>query len=327
MEQDAQPTIVRNAIMPFNRKSKTFNPIGAVSFGDGERAVTLGGGNTLPLYFFDAKPSNLPAVGIEITDTGADAAGLPLLAASYDGATTLTERAVRAANLKGVDFVCLRFEGADPFGLNRSAEACAKLAQEVAAACPKPLCITGCKNAEKDTELFKAMGQALQGHNVLFLSAKEENYKTVGAATALAYGHKLAAESAVDINLAKQLNILMIQLGIPKGSIVMNLGSAAAGYGFEYLSSVMDLVKAAALEQGDGMLQMPVITPVSTEAWSVKESILPQADMPEWGDMEQRGIQMETVTAAACLASGSDAVILRHPVSVEKTAALIAALV
>jgi acetyl-CoA decarbonylase/synthase complex subunit delta len=266
-------------------------------------------------------------VGVEITDTGADTAGLPLLAASYDGAVTLTERAVRAANLNGVDFVCLRFEGADPFGLNRSTEDCAKLAQEVAAACPKPLCIAGCKNAEKDTELFKALGPVLQDHNVLFLSAKEENYKTIGAATALAYGHEVAAESPVDINLAKQLNILMTQLGVPKSKIVMSLGSAAAGYGFEYLSSVMDLVKSAALEQGDGMLQMPVISSVSGEAWSVKESILPQADMPEWGDMEQRGIQMETVTAAACLASGSDAVILRHPVSVEKTAALIAALV
>jgi len=314
-------------MMPFNRKPKVFTPIGALSFGDGERAVTLGGGNTLPLCFFDAKPNNLPAVGVEITDTGFDTVGLPLLAAPYDGAVTLAERAVRAANLKGVDFVCLRFEGADPGGLNRSAEDCAKLAKEVAAACPKPLCIAGCKNTEKDTELFKALGTALQDHNVLFLSAKEENYKTVGAATALAYGHKVAAESAVDINLAKQLNILLTQLGVPKGSIVMNLGSAAAGYGFEYLSSVMDLVKSAALEQDDAMLQMPVITPVSTEAWMVKESIVSQADMPEWGDVEQRGIQMETATAAACLASGSDAVILRHPVSIEKTAALIAALV
>ncbi len=313
--------------MPFNRKPKTVTPNGTVTFGDGERAVTLGGGTTLPLCFFDAKPSNLPAVGVEITDTGDEAADLPLLAASFAGAATFTERAVRAANLKGVDFVCLRFEGADPGGLNRSAEDCAKLAQEVAAACPKPLCIVGCKNAEKDTELFKAMGAALQGHNVLFLSAKEENYKTVGAATALAYGHKVAAESAVDINLAKQLNILMTQLGVPKSSIVMNLGSAAAGYGFEYLSSVMDLVKAAALEQGDGMLQMPVISTVSTEAWSVKESIESQATMPEWGDREQRGIQMETVTAAACLASGADAVIMRHPVSLDKTAAIIAALV
>ena len=132
---------------------------------------------------------------------------------------------------------------------------------------------------------------------------------------------------SVDINLAKQLNVLMTQLGIPKESIAMNLGSAAVGYGFEYLSSTMDRVKSAALEQDDTMLQMPVITQISTETWSVKESMASQADMPEWGDLEQRGIQMETVTAAACLASGSDAVIMRHPVAVDKIAALVAALI
>jgi acetyl-CoA decarbonylase/synthase complex subunit delta len=313
--------------MPFNKKSRTFKSIGALSLGTGERAVTLGGGNTFPLHFFDAEPSNPPAVGVEITDTGSDAADLPLLAEFFDGAVTLAERAVRAASLKSADFVCLRFEGADPGGLNCSVEECVKLAQEAAAACTKPLCIAGCRNIEKDTELFKAMAPALEGQNVLFLSAREENYKTVSAATVLAYGHKVAAESACDINLGKQLNVLMTQLGVPKNSIAMNLGSSAAGYGFEYVSSTMDRVKSAALEQDDAMLQMPVITSVSTEAWSVKESIASQADMPEWGDLEQRGIQMETVTAAACLASGSDAVILRHPVSVEKIAALIGALI
>jgi acetyl-CoA decarbonylase/synthase complex subunit delta len=313
--------------MPFNRKSRTLKSLGTLIFGNGEHSLTLGGGSTLPLHFFDARPVNPPAVGIEITDTDAAATDLPLLAASFDGAASLTERAARAASLKGVDFVCLRFEGADPGGLNRSIEDCVKLAKEASAACAKPICIAGCKNIEKDTELFKALAAALEGQNILFLSAREENYKTICAATVLAYGHKVAAESAVDINLGKQLNVLMTQLGVPKSSIAMNLGSTAAGYGFEYVSSTMDLVKSAALEQDDGMLQMPVITPISTEAWSVKESIVPQADMPEWGDLEQRGINMETVTAAACLASGADAVILRHPVSVEKTAALIAALI
>ena len=313
--------------MPFNKKSRTLKSIGALTVGTGERTMTLGGGNTLPLHFFDAEQSKPPAVGVEITDIGSDAADLPLLAGFYDGAATLAERAALSANLKGVDFVCLRFEGADPGGVNRSVEECVKLAQEAAAACPKPLCIAGCRNIEKDTELFKAMAAALAGQNILFLSAREENYKTVCAATVLAYGHKVAGESACDINLAKQLNVLMTQLGIPKSSIAMNLGSAAAGYGYEYVSSTMDLVKSAGLEQDDGMLQMPVITSVSTEAWSVKESIVSEADMPEWGSLEQRGIQMETVTAAACLASGSDAVILRHPVSVEKIAALIADLI
>ena len=152
------------------------------------------------------------------------------------------------------------------------------------------------------------------------------DYKTIGAACAMANGHKVGAESAVDINLAKQLNVLMTQLGVAPTSIVMNLGSAAAGYGFEYVASTMDRVKAAALEQNDTMLQMPVITPVSLETWSVKESIMSQADMPEWGDKEERAVDMEVVTASACLTSGSDAVILRHPTSVKTIAAMLAAL-
>jgi acetyl-CoA decarbonylase/synthase, CODH/ACS complex subunit delta len=314
--------------MGFSRKPKIFkSAIGTLSFGTGESAITLGGGNVLPLHYFDAKPAHLPAVGVELTDNGFDCSGLPMLAAHYAGARTIAERVQRAENIKGAGFICLRFEGADPGGMNRSIDECVKLAKEAAAVGNLPLCISGCRNIEKDTELFTALAEALQGQNILFLSAREENYKTVGASTVLAYSHKVCAESAVDINLAKQLNVLMTQLGIPKGSLCMNLGSAAAGYGFEYVSSTMDRVRAAALEQEDIMLQMPVITMVSTETWSVKESILSQDDMPEWGDQEQRGIQMETVTAAACLASGSDAIILRHPLSIEKIAALLAALI
>ena len=134
-------------------------------------------------------------------------------------------------------------------------------------------------------------------------------------------------ESAVDINLAKQLNVLITQLGVPAGSIVMNVGSAAAGYGFEYVASTLDRVKAAALAQNDGMLQMPIITPISTETWGVKESIMPESEMPEWGNAEERGIEMEVTTAAACLASGSDAVILAHPASIAAISTMIDALV
>ena len=314
--------------MPFVAKPRAFNAsIGETVLGVGSAAVTLGGQNTLPLYFFDNAPKNPPAVGVEITDTGFDAAELPELAAYYSGAATPAERAKKAAAMEGASFVCLRFEGADPGGLNRSIADCVAIAKEVIEAIDKPLVVAGCKNIEKDTELFGAVAEACQGKNVLFLSAREEDYKTVGASCALAYGQKVGAESSVDINLAKQLNVLMTQLGVKPQSIVMNLGSAAAGYGFEYVSSTMDRVKSAALEQNDTMLQMPVMTAVSAETWSVKESIMPEADMPEWGSQETRAVRMETVTASACLASGSDAVILRHPTSVKTIAALIAALV
>ena len=201
------------------------------------------------------------------------------------------------------------------------------LAKQISEAVDKPLVIAGCKNLEKDSELFTKVSEALQGKNILILSAKEEDYKAVAASAGLAYGQKVGAESAVDINLAKQLNVLIGQLGVPTGSIVMNVGSAAAGYGFEYVASTLDRVKAAALAQNDNMLQMPIITPISTETWGVKESIMPEADMPEWGSAEERGIEMEITTAAACLACGSDAVILAHPASVAAIAKMIDALV
>lgn len=142
--------------------------------------------------------------------------------------------------------------------MNRSVADCVTLAKEAAEACTKPLCIAGARNIEKDSALSTAIAEAVQGQSLLFLSAREENYKAVGAATALAYGHRVAAESSVDINLAKQLNVLMTQFGIRRESMAMNLGSAAAGYGFEYLSSTMDRVKAAALEQNDTMLMRHV---------------------------------------------------------------------
>jgi acetyl-CoA decarbonylase/synthase complex subunit delta len=314
--------------MAFSAKPRTFSAsISETQLGTGPKAVTLGGQNVLPLCFFDNPAKNPPAVGVEITDTGFDFTGMPVLAAYYEGAATPAEQAKKAAAMDGASFVCLRFEGADPGGLNRSAAECAAIAKEVVEAIDLPLVIAGCKNIEKDAEVFSACAEACQGKNVLFLSAREENYKTVGASVALAYGQKVGAESSVDINLAKQLNVLMTQLGVQPANIVMNLGSAAAGYGFEYVASTMDRVKAAALEQNDNMLQMPVITPVSAETWSVKESIMPEADMPEWGSQEARAVRMETVTASACLASGADAVILRHPESVKTIAALVAALV
>lgn len=313
--------------MPFVSKPQVYGAsIREVTVGAGDKAMRLGGENVLPFHSFDAPIANAPRVGVEISDLGLEAAGSPGIAAYYAGCDSVPAMAERAAKMPGASFLCLRFDGADPNGQNRPVEECAALAKAVAEAVDLPLVIAGCKNIEKDIALFNAVSEALTGRNILVLSAREEDYKNVGASAGLAYGHKVGAESAVDINLAKQLNVLMTQLGVAGESIVMNLGAAAAGYGFEYVASTMDRVLAAALGQNDAMLQMPIITPVGAEAWSVKESLVSEADMPEWGDLEQRGIEMEVVTAAACLASGSHAVILKHPTSVEKIAALISAL-
>lgn len=313
--------------MPFNGKSGKFNAaIRTVEIGTGDKAVKLGGENVLPFYTFDAPIENAPKIGVMITDMGLDneVAGIKDY---YNGCTSFAEIAKKAEEMPGADFVVLRFEGADPNGENKSVEDCVAIAKEVGDAITAPLVIEGCKNVEKDADLFAKVAEALQGKNVLIMSAREENYKGVAAAAGLAYNQKVGAESAVDINLAKQLNVLIGQLGVDQANVVMNVGSAAAGYGFEYVVSTMDRIKAAALSQNDAQLQMPIITPVAEEAWSVKEAMASEADMPEWGPQEERGIDMEVETAAAVLASGSNAVILKHPTSVATISKLIKELV
>lgn len=314
--------------MAFEPKTQAFSSsIAAVTLGTGDKAVTLGGINVLPFYAFDAPIENAPKIGVEITDAGIEAYAQPGLKEFYAGCTTPAEMAKRAETMQGAAFICLHLEGADPNGENKSVEDCVAIAKSVSEATQLPLVIMGCKNIEKDAELFNKISEALQGKNILVMSAREENYKTVGASAGLAYGQKVGAESAVDINLAKQLNVLMTQLGVAPSSIVMNAGSAAAGYGYEYVASTLDRIRAAALAQSDDQLQMPIITPVSPETWSVKEAVMAEADMPEWGNAEERGIEMEITTASACLVGGSDAVIMRHPAAIKAIAEMISELV
>ena len=282
--------------MPFNQKPQKFNAkINAVTIGSGDKTVTIGGDCTFPFYSFDAESENCPKIGVEISDMGLEGVSEGIKA-YYEGATTMADIAKKAAAMEGADFVALILEGGDPNGVNKSIDELIAVVKEVADAVDCPLVVEGCKNVEKDAELLPKVAEALQGRNALILSEKEENYKAIGAAAGLAYNQIVGAESAVDINLAKQLNVVTTQLGVDAKKIVMNIGSAAAGYGYEYVVS------------------------------TVKEATASEADMPEWGPQDERGIDMEVETAAADLAAGSDAVILRHPESVKTISKLIKAL-
>ena len=289
--------------------------INAVTLGTGDKAIVIGGQNVLPFYTFDAEMPNAPKIGIEISDMASEWTA-PALKEFYAGCATMADYAKKAEAMEGADFLCLHFESADPNGANRSVEDCVADAKAVAEAVSMPIVIMGCKNIEKDGELFSKIAEALQGKNILVLSARSEDYKTVGASVALAYGQKVGAETADDINLAKQLNIMLKGLTVKPESIVMNVGTAAVGYGFEYVASTLDRIRLAALDQSDADLQMPIMSPVSPDAWSVKEATASEEDEPAWGSQEERGIVMEVSTAAANLTGGADAVIMRHPAAV-----------
>ena len=313
--------------MSFVPKTQPFRgAINAVTLGTGDNAIVIGGQNVLPFYTFDAPIEHAPKIGVEISDA-ADSWDVPGLVDFYAGCTTMAERAKKAETMEGCDFICLNFESADPNGADRSVEDCVADAKAVAEAISKPIVIMGCKNMEKDGKLFAAVAEALSGKNILVMSAKSEDYKSVGASVALANGQKVGAETADDINLAKQLNIMLKGLNVPAQSIVMNIGTAAVGYGYEYVASTLDRVRDAALKQSDADLQMPIVAPVSTDTWGVKESTASEEDEPVWGSREERGISMEVATAAANLTGGADAVIMRHPAAVATIKKFIAELV
>ena len=302
--------------MSFEPKKQPYRGrINAVTLGTGDKAVVIGGQNVLPFYTFDAPIEHAPKIGVEISDLAGEwkSAGLSEF---YAGCTTMVDYAKKAETMEGADFLCLHFESADPNGVNRSVADCVADAKAVADAVSMPIVVMGCKNIEKDGELFSKIAEALQGKNILVLSARSEDYKTVGASVALAYGQKVGAETADDINLAKQLNIMLKGLTVSPESIVMNVGTAAVGYGYEYVASTLDRVRLAALDQSDADLQMPIMAPVSPDSWGVKESTASAEDEPAWGDQEERAIGMEVATAAANLTGGADAVIMRHPAAV-----------
>ena len=302
--------------MAFTPKTGAYSgKINAVTLGTGDKAIVIGGQNVLPFYTFDAAIENAPKVGVEISDA-ADTWTTAGLVDFYAGCTTMAERAKKAETMEGADFIALNFESADPNGANRSVADCVADAKAVAEAVSLPIVVMGCKNLEKDGELFTQIAEALQGKNILVMSTKNEDYKTVGTSVVMANGQKVCAETADDINLAKQLNIMLKGLNIKPENICMNIGTAAVGYGYEYVASTLDRIRLAALAQSDADLQMPIIAPVSTDTWGVKESSATEEDEPTWGCLEERAIEMEVATAAANLTGGADAVIMRHPAAV-----------
>ena len=157
---------------------------------------------------------------------------------------------------------------------------------------------------------------ATEGKNVVLGPANEDNFKKIGAA-ALGYKQTVAAKTPIDVNLAKQLNILLSNLGVDVGNIIVDPTTGALGYGLEYTYSVMERFKIAALRQDDGMTQMPLIADVGPEAWKAKEAKAPAADEPQWGDENMRGILWEILTASSLLIAGADILIMRHPEAIK----------
>jgi CO dehydrogenase/acetyl-CoA synthase delta subunit len=210
--------------------------------------------------------------------------------------------------------------GTDPNGENRSAADAAKDAAAVIEAVDVPIIVWGCGNAEKDTETLREITSLIGDKKVCLAPLEDANYRAIGA-TAMAFQHPMVASSPIDVNLAKQLNILLENLGVPLGTVMMDPSVGALGYGIEYTYSVMERIRIAALTQKDEKLQVPIICNLGREVWKAKEAGLPTDEM--LGDQENRGIMMEAITASCMLMAGGEVLIMRHPKAVNMTKALI----
>jgi len=289
--------------------------------GTRERTVTIGGGTTLPFHHFDGAMRHRPAVALEITDTTPydwpEALRAPVADVMHAPAAWAEHCTRPIAGISGPDLLCLRLDGCNPNGADRSPEQTAVVARAVRDAVDLPLVIWGCGDVEKDAEVFPAVAEALAGERCLLGTITDRNYRTL-TALATAFGHSVIAESPVDINMAKQINILAIDAGFPEERLVIYPTTGALGYGIEYVYSIIERLRIGALK-GDRLVSMPIVADIGREVWSVKEARATLTEEPAWGDENRRGPAWETATALTYLHAGADLVILRHPEAVAAT--------
>jgi acetyl-CoA decarbonylase/synthase, CODH/ACS complex subunit delta len=296
--------------------------IGATPDMGGTRSttVTVGGERSLPFMHFEAEMPHRPVVAVEIVDRR-PADWSPLLLDVWGEAAGNLATWAQAAEEAGADLIQLSLSLTGPGGEAATPEAAVAAVREVLAATGLPLVVIGPGQADVDNALLVPIADATRGERLALGVCEDKNYRTIVAA-AMASDHLVVARTPMDVNLAKQLNILINDMHMPLDRILMDPTTGALGYGIEYGYSAMERLRLAAL-QGDSMTQLPMLVTPGYEAWKTKEAKV-GTDVPqEWGDWEERAINWETVTAVTLLESGADIVVLRHPESVRRIRATI----
>ncbi|MFZ5643944.1 MAG: acetyl-CoA decarbonylase/synthase complex subunit delta [Bacillota bacterium] len=296
-------------------KERWTSKVNELVLGAEPNAIKVGGDSTLPFLFFEGDMPNRPVVALEVVDMNPE--DWPeIVKAPF--ADVLDDPAAWAKKCVeyGADMICLKLASANPDLKNASPADCAKTAKAVADAVNVPLIVIGCGVEEKDAEVMTAVGEALAGKVALLGCATPNNYKTMTAAC-MVNGHSIIASSPLDINLAKQLNILITEMGLAANRIAIDPLVGALGYGIEYAYSIMERARMGALT-GDKMLAMPVVCFVGQEAWKAKEAKASNDETPEWGDQARRAILWEVMTAATFVQASGSIFVLRHPDSVKQ---------
>ncbi|MCJ7641111.1 MAG: acetyl-CoA decarbonylase/synthase complex subunit delta [Desulfobacterales bacterium] len=287
-----------------------------VKLGRVPKAVTIGGENSYPFHLFEGEMPHPPRIAMEVYDALPDDWPPAALEPFKDVATDPVAWAKKCVEQYGAELIALQLASTDPNGLNRPGEEAAQTAKKVASSVDVPVIVWGSGNAEKDADVLRKVAEACDGMNLVIGPVVEDNYKQVGAG-AIAYKHTAVASSPIDINLAKQLNILLGNLGVPDEQIVVDPTTGGLGYGIEYTYSVMERDRMAALTQQDERLQFPILCNMAREVWKTKEVKTPTEEAPSLGDAKKRGILMEAATATMLLLAGADVLVMRHPEAIK----------
>ena len=285
--------------------------LGATKEAGGTRSstVTVGGSRNVVYGGSIDDTGQKPVIAMDVLDVRPDDWPDALTQPYKDVLDSPADWAKKCVDEFGADLICLKFDGIHPDKGDKDASGAVKVTGEVLGAVGVPLILWGCGNDEKDNQVMPKVSEAAKGENCLIGTVAEDNYKSL-TAIALADGHLLITRAPLDINIAKQVNILVSDMGFPLERIVTFQTTGALGYGIEYAYSIQERQRQAALG-GDKMMAMPVICDVGYESWRVKEAKL--TDAPGWGAVEDRGPMWEATTAICLLQAGADIIRMRHP--------------
>ena len=296
--------------------------IGATAAEGGSRQVkvTVGGEKTMPFLHFEGAVPHRPVVAVEIRDRRPDDWS-PLLPQAWGAAMENPAAWAWAAEAAGADLIQLTLSLTDAEGKPLTADGAVASVKSVLSACGLPLIVFGPGQAEVDNTVLVAVAEATKGERLVLGICEDKNYRTI-VATAMANGHLVNSRTPMDVNLAKQLSILVSDMGMPLDRMIMDPTTGALGYGIEYGYSAMERLRLAAL-QGDSMTQFPMLVTPGFEAWKTKEAKVNEGVPESWGNWEERSVNWETLTAISLLESGADILVLRHPESVKRVRAAI----
>lgn len=275
------------------------------------RTLTVGGHIAMPFHGWEGRAKNRALVALEVFDSVSTKYPAVLRAAYGDILGDPAAMARKCVREYGADLISVRLDGTHPERGGRTAQQAVETVKAVLSAVDVPLIVTGHSHFATMNEIMKAVAQGCAGERLLLSWVEQENYRTIAGA-AMAYGHCVVSQSPIDVNIAKQMNILLTGMDVKREQIVMDPLTGASGYGIEYTYSVMERIRMTALG-GDAMLAGPMLVYPGAECAKIKELRSTEAEMPTWGDLSKRAAMWEIATATSLLYAGADILVMGHP--------------